>query len=257
MAAGSSVAFQDDFDQEAFDKEMANVIANTAIEREWTEASGFEPFGSDEEILAASARGEAMRVSDGIGFLAIQRLGQWEPERSNPEHPFRYSPPYLRKEAAQVLFYIAHKWARTLVWDHRLAVTSMARSLPYQQRLGDTEGKLAISPEVGLSTHVYGLAFDIDACGLYTSKNIGPLKYLAKDPENIYSPDDMDVYDRFIAANPRMDTRHTGAVVLGHEVLLEILDGLVNKGQINVAEEFAGTTNNCFHVAVNPLALAY
>lgn len=254
-----AIDYDDEFDTAAFEQEMSELIDTTAIERQWTAESGLRPFGSDEEILEAEAKGQLVRVSEGVGFLAIQRQGHWTPERSDPEHPFHYSPPFLRPEAARMLRYIGHAWARQLGcgWPHRLPVTSMSRSLPYQERLGETEGKLAISPDIGLSTHVYGLAFDIDACGLYISKGISPFEYLAKDLDNIHSHDDMDVYERFMAANPRMHDEHANTVALGHSVLLEILEELADHDQINVAEEFAGTTNNCFHVAVNPFAPAY
>lgn len=249
----------DDFDAAAFEQEMDELIASTAIERKWTSESGLQPFGSDAEILKAAARGQVVRVSEGVGFLAIQRQGNWTPERSDPEHPFHYSPPYLRPEGASMLRYIGHAWAREMGWGwaHKLPVTSMSRSLPYQGRLGETKGKLAIDPTTGLSTHLYGLAFDIDACGLYLSKNVSPLNYLAKDLDNIHSEADMDIYERFVAANPRMYDEDKSIVALGHTVLLEILEKLAAKELINVAEEFAGTTNNCFHVAVNPSAPAY
>ncbi len=253
------INFDDEFDAAAFDQEMSELIDMTAIERQWTAESGLQPFGSDIEIIEAYANGKLSHVTQGVGFLAIQRLGHWNTDRSNTEHPFHYSPPFLRPEAAMMLRYIGHVWARRFGsgWPHRLAVTSMSRSLPYQGRLGETQGKLAISPDIGLSTHVYGLAFDLDACGMYLSKDLSPFEYLAKDLDNIHSKDDLDMYERFVAANPRMNPEHANTVALGHTVLLEILEELADKEQINIAEEFAGTTNNCFHVAVNPAAPPY
>lgn len=233
------------FESIAFEQEMAAVIEATAIEREWMEAAGASPFQSDEEILKAVEAKKLQQVKDGVGFLAVKRLTNWRPERSDPSHQHHYSPPYLKPEAMQVLGLIGHQWARELSWEHRLPVTSTIRSTSYQQGLANKEGKLALNPEIGWSTHVYGYAFDIDACGLY----------LAHRDRDVYKRHDDKTNPYFIAANPRTNPGHEEIIRLGKEHLTNILGTLASDGIVNVADEYSGTNNNCYHVAVNPQAL--
>lgn len=218
-----------------FEAELARVEAATAVEREWMD--GANPFLTDSDILLAADAGQLRKVQGGVGYLCRQYLRDWEPIRSNPDHEFHYSPPYLQQGAVETLGLIGHAWARRLDWGHALSVTSMARSAVYQTSLAKQPGKLTIDPALGWSSHVYGYAFDIDGCGFF-----------ARVPDGVEG--------RYISVNPRMDRSYEEQVDLGRSVLKEILEDEADKGHINFVEELAGTSNHCFHVCVKPLGRA-
>lgn len=231
----ASVYSRTDVSDDQFAGLLADVNERTAIEREWLSEAGYQPFANDRAILEADRQHKLVRVQPSLGFVTIQRLAKWSPERSNPEHPFHYSPPYLRPTAAMALGRLSHRWQTLQRKDGQpeayLSVTSLVRSTEYQRRLrGDADGR-KLAAEV--SSHEFGFAFDIDACGLYMSGG------------RTVNPRQTDAYDE-----------QTEALEIARANLREVFEPLIEKKVINVIEELPGTQEHCFHVGTNPAKLA-
>lgn len=234
-------SYKTDFSNEEFEAELLRVTAATAIEREWIK--DLEPFATDHAISVAAEAGELLSVQPQPGLLPIQRLLDYEPERSNPTHPYHYSPPYLRPEAAYAATFIARAWfeLRREAGDtfSFLALTSAIRSIDYQEGLSRrAERVVAIDTKDGLSSsHSYGLAFDIDGCGIYRFDST------TQKVESI---------------NPRKTNyiAHRAEIGQGRDELRGILSWLNEQGVINFVEEVPGTQEWCFHICVNPHASA-
>lgn len=188
--------------------------------------SGYAPYETDQAIMQAVARGELVKVIPTTdAFLPIHRLQVWQPEVAN------YSPPYLRPESLLCLQGIARHWRDDIGEDagvFRLSVTSLVRSTDYQEKLVKNPRKVAADP--GASSHQYGLAFDIDARGLYEATNTG------WRPVN-----NMD---------PQRSRRQKVASLMTQ--LEAVLDEKMFAGEISYIDELPHTQNACFHICAMP-----
>lgn len=225
-----SVYDQEGFSEEEFQREVITLEFRTEIERHWLAESELEMFPTDEHILAAASLGKLMRINSGGGFVIRDFLNMWEPERSDSSHAFHYSPPFLRKEAAETLSEISDNWQRELGPSRFLSVTSLIRSMEYQQSLATQSRKLTIPDAQGHSSHLAGIAFDIDGCGLKQRSDDGALR----------------------SVNPRMPGFDHSLVKESRLVLRHILENNKRDGVINFVEELPGTQEHCFHICVNP-----
>jgi hypothetical protein len=232
-----------DFTNEEFEAEQARIITATEIERQWTK--NLIPYKTDQEILQDVYNHSLQKIIPCPGLMPIQRLIEWDEQRSNPTHKYYYSPPYLRRDAADVLNFIATAW--NILQRQRsepyifLPVTSMVRGHVYQQNLTErTERKIAVDTKQGFSSsHEFGLAFDIDANGIYR-----------------FYPD-RPVNEALVAINPRRSAvfdKQAALIGKTRQDLVGILQWLSNRKIINVVEEVPHTQEWCFHVCVNPMA---
>lgn len=225
-----SVYDKDVFSDSDFQTELDAVHAYTEKERNWIAQANLQPYKTDNEILTEADAGRLVRVSEGVGFLAIQRLRDWDIERSDPTHEFYYSPPYLKPNAFEMLCDITSKWQSELGNSRYLSVTSLVRSTPYQQNLASKNRKLTITGDGMVSSHQVGLAFDIDGCGLVEEDDDGSRR----------------------AINPRSPGFRPLLVAESRLVLRHLLADRRTDGQINFVEELPGTQEHCFHVCVKP-----
>lgn len=219
------------YSDEQFSAELARVHAETEIERLWIEEAGLSPFADDQEILDRARSGQLVRVGRGVGYVARQMLRDWEPARTNPDHKFHYSPPYLGVDAFTKLEELAEAWQSEMGSSRLLSITSLARSTPYQRRIAKIYRKLTITDDDKLSSHQVGLAFDIDSQGIVRLEDDGTA----------------------VAVNPRNSRYHAGLVNESRHVIRDILTDQKDRGFINFVEELPGTQNGCFHVCVNPI----
>lgn len=225
-----------DLDQAYFERELERVYVETEIERQWLEEYVLPVFGTDQDILAEVTRGRLRRVFSGVGYKPIMNLDKWEPSRSDADHEFHYSPPYLRLEAIAILGLIGHNWARRLPeisMNHAIPVTSLVRSLEYQQRLSKMAGKITIKSDDGPSSHLAAISFDLDARGLFAREGVG----------SDFAP---------VNINNNPDSRD--AIMTSQAVLREVLEEQKQTGAINYVEELAGTNQHVFHVCTRPHA---
>jgi hypothetical protein len=236
-------SYRTDFNDDEFEAEKARVITATDIERQWTK--GLVPYQTDQEILEAVHNRLLQKMLPRPGLMPIQRLIDWDEQRSYPSHKYYYSPPYLRHDAAEVLEFIAAAW--NILQRQRgepyifLAATSMVRSRAYQKNLLKRDSrKIAIDTTNGYSSsHEFGLAFDIDASGIYRFYPDKPVK------------------EAVVAINPRNPDVFNAQAELIAEVRLDltgILQWLGEREIINTVEEVPRTQEWCFHVCVNPRA---
>ncbi len=236
VAVDSLPCVYTELDQAYFECELKRVYAETEIERQWLEEYELPVFDSDQDILAEVRRGGLRRVYSGVGYEPRMYLDEWEPSRSDADHEFHYSPPYLRPEAIAMLGLIGHNWARRLPeisMNHAIPVTSLVRSLEYQQRLSKMAGKITIKSDDGLSSHLAAISFDLDARGLYARKGVG----------SDFAP---------VNINNNPDSRNT--IMTSQAVLREVLEEQQQTGAINYVEELAGTNQHVFHVCTRPHA---
>ncbi len=219
-----------DWSVEEQELEMARVHDATAVEREWIQEAGLKPFMSDQEIIDQAADLALRRVGVGVGYVPIQRLRDWSLDRSNPSHQYHYSPPVLRQDAMQMLGLISHNWSKRFGAAFALPVTSTARSYPYQVNISSQEGKVAIDPDEGLSSHLFALSFDIDAFGLYK-----------RNGAEVYAP-----------TNPFINPADAEIIRASRDHLREILETRSGT-DINFVEENEGTRQHVFHVCTRPV----
>lgn len=218
------------FSDDQFAVELARVEAETSIEREWIESAGLRPFRSDAEIVDLADTGELVRISSGGGYVLRKFLEYWEPERSNPDHEFHYSPPYLRHDTAELNGAITEAWRHATDDEAALSITSLSRSVPYQRALSRKNRKLTISSEGFISSHQVGLALDYDACGFFV-----------RQPDGLLVPH-----------NPRIEGYDPERALYLRDALRDVLFGFARAGVVNVVEELPGTQEHVFHVAARP-----
>lgn len=220
-----------DFTDTDFNLELTRIYQETAIEREWTRAIELPSYQSDEGLVWQASAGNLVRVDSGNGYQAISRLSNWDLSRSQPEHEFYYSAPYLRPEAYSMLGKIGLLWqceVGDISQEFSLSVTSLMRSRDYQTQLAQTYRKATINPAEGWSSHVYGLAKDIDGRGLYHN-NGGSLT-----PVNIHD-------------NPE----HRTEISTSQDILRQILESEKTAERINYVEEMPNTRQHVFHICTN------
>lgn len=220
------------FSEDDFLAERDRVHTETAIERKWLEEAGLEPFTTDAEIMREAEAGRLIRVGHGAGFVAIDRLLNWEPTRSDPSHAWHYSTPHIRPQAFDFLRRIGEDWQSELGASRFLSVTSLARSSAYQNRLKQQERKLTIVDDGDLSSHQGLIAIDLDGCGIKEMSDDGEMRSI----------------------NPRSPHWNPMLVAESRAVLRNFLDNEVRAGVINYVEELPGTQEHCFHICVNPTA---
>lgn len=233
-------SYRTDWTDAQFSIEMTRIRQATAVERDWFKQTNYPAFMDDAAIEDAVSCATLVKINPRQGLFPIWRLLHWTSDRSDPTHPFYYSPPYARPEVSVVLDFVADAWIRRRdTYDdgsyHLLPITSLVRSTQYQTRLSESAGRrIAIDPASdGFSSHQYGFAFDIDASGVYRYKpgsdEVAPI--------NPFQPGYQDA---------------AGLVARGRDVLRDILDELASRQIINVCEEVPETREWCFHVCVNP-----
>ena len=172
----AQLSVYNDFTDLEFNEELGRIMTETAIEREWMQAARAIPFESDKEILDAYADEKLVRVTRGTGFVAIQKLLQWDTTRSNPKHPYYYSPPFLGPDAYAYLTDLAEHWQSELGSSRLLSVTSLVRSDQYQAELATRPRKITVvSPDLS-SSNTVGWSCDVDGCGLYEQKDNGEVQ---------------------------------------------------------------------------------
>jgi len=176
-----------DLSQDVREAELARVEMDLATEREWLEGKDGLLLPTKATIISAIETGDIVPVPyDQPHFMPtyefVNRQTQDQLQRlSDDVHDSEFSVPFLRPGAASVLQQICSEaYAATVgyvgmpvgVEDFRFAVSSMTRSRNYQKSLVSS-GVLAADPEKSetLSTHAYGLAFDIDHSGIYVKRN--------------------------------------------------------------------------------------
>lgn len=226
-----SVYDEREYPEEKFQAELSRVHAATAIERLWIAQAELLAYTTDAEILEDVQAGVLSRVHGDGSFVVRQMLRDWTPERSDPQHQFHYSPPFLRVGALKILERVAAAWQEEMGNSRLLSVTSLVRSAPYQRRIANMPRKITIQDEDELSSHQVGLAFDFDSQGIVQTQNDGSLRPI----------------------NPRAPGFQPTLIAESREVLRWLLDREMHEGQINYVEELPGTQNGCFHVCANPL----
>lgn len=158
-------------------------------EREWLIGRESLALPTKAAILSAVGVGELVAVlfdqpyhMPTYGFVNRQTPNQLRDLSDNPGTS-AFSVPFLRPQAQAVLRQIcaeAYEATRTSTvlpentTDFRYAISSMTRTSNYQKVLV-ARGALAVDPEKdeAMSTHAYGLAFDIDHSGIYVGHNDG------------------------------------------------------------------------------------
>lgn len=219
-------------------EEMQRVYEATEVERQWLREHPI--FKTDHDILNAVVAGELVKVRPTLGIMPIQRLVDYDQSRQDAQHPFHYSPPYLKPGAWQTAEFIGRAWS-LIQREQRnepfifIPLTSAIRSASYQEQLTMAqERKIAIDATgEDDSSHEYGWAFDLDAGGLYR-----------------YDPIQRHVQ----AINPRQPGFDQDAelIAISRDDLRGVLQYLKENEVINFVEEVPGTKEWCFHVCVNP-----
>ncbi len=198
-------------------EEIKRVEKLSEIEREWWK--NYPAYLTTKDILKGVEDGTLEKVEPDENINLIMRF-------KNPD--LKDWQPYLHKDTALLLKEVGRKWrgkmtAENLSKDILLAVTSLVRSVEYQENL-IKRGKLGM-PD---SPHTKGQSFDIDGCGYYDNgKAINP-----RQSENY-----RDIY------NPHV-----------HHLLKETLEEMKKENCLNYILEYENTDNQCFHVTRN---LAY
>lgn len=224
------------FSQAEFTSELQRVHDETAIDRQWLEEYALPLYESDKDILEAAERGRLTNVAKGSGFIAIDRLTQWTPERSNPQHPLHYSPPYVLKGVDVIMNRIGEKYQGELGVNRFPSFTSGIRSGQYQNGLGQRYRKLTITDPDEHSSHEGGIAFDFAGSGLFELNDRGLPVRINGNPDNgLYVP---------------------SLIADSNTFLKLLLDEEQRDGTIRYVEELPGTQENAFHVCVNPAALS-
>lgn len=221
-----------EYSSSEFEAEIVRVEQETAIERQYMDELDAKPFQADGDILNLAELGQMQPITQGLGYLAIQRLLHWGPERSDPAHQWFYSPNYLKSHAFDVMEAIAADWQSELGESRYLSITSAARSMEYMGVLQSRPDALTIRTPGLLSSHVMGWSFDIDGCGLVEANDAGDM----------------------VAINPRFPGYNPSLAHESATVLRGVLRERQLAGQINFVEELPQTTRQCFHVCALPEA---
>ena len=180
MALDTLPSVYRDFSESEFSAELKRVESATEVERQWIEDAGLTTYRNDEQIMEGVEAGKLERVLGSRAFDLIERLKLWGDERSDPNHEFHYSPPFLRPRALNLLEHITIEWQQEAGDNSKLSVTSLIRSDEYQDRLRTRDKKLTIASEGLISSHQAGIAFDIDGCGLIIKDEEG--KWVPMNP---------------------------------------------------------------------------
>lgn len=229
-----SVYDREAFSEEDFQAELQRIHDETAIDRQWMDEVELPTFETDDDILEAAKAGRLTEIRQGVGFIAIDRMLYWEPDRSNPEHKWHYSPPMVLPGVADVIQGLAGIYQEDMGESHLFSVTSAIRSRAYQARLAKQDRKLTIVSPDQDSSHLPGLAFDIDGCGL-NQVNDGQITKINPNPEAGF-----------------WDPRR---VLESQLVVRAMLASWQARDVLHYVEEARGTRQHCFHVCVNPHVL--
>lgn len=224
------------FSEAEFTAELERVHAETAIDRQWLEDFAVPFYETDNDILEAFAQDKLANVARGSGFIAIDRLTQWTPERSSPMHQYHYSPPYVLKGVDVIMNRIGEKYQSELGVSRLPSLTSGIRSGQYQKGLAQRYRMLTITNPDEHSSHEGGIAFDLAGSGLFELN-------------------DKDMPVR-INGNPNNGLYIPSLIEDSNSVLKLLLDEEQFDGTIHYVEELPGTQENAFHVCVNPAALS-
>ena len=218
------------------EKHKKEVLAENAIERKWYHRT--PSFDSADHILAAFATKRLAQVEPSENFLPIRRL-------RNPQLVATY-PSYLTVDAHNLMLEIGVEWRKSMKAEGfddniRIAVTSLIRTIPYQNTLVKA-GKLA-DPD---SAHTRGEAFDIDASGYYIGEiPINPRTGMQESFKTAFKELGAEIFEGsfgdFSLYQPKV-----------HELFKEILIRFQAEGKLHFVHEFPGTGNDVFHVCRNP-----
>jgi hypothetical protein len=224
---------------QASEVDLSKVHADTRRELAWHNHT--LRYASSRAIASAFGSGKLEQVMADENFSPIARY-------LNPDLRHIY-PPYLRPYAHTALKKLTTAWrseATQLGVDARvkLAVTSMVRSLAYQDRLIEA-GKLAISDSV----HTAGAAFDIDCSGYYVVEDEQVVRVSERPASYIRAIGKQLARQGTRFVPPAVSEDFDGRVSLALE---RAATDLHDAGIINAVREFSGTPNACLHVAVNP-----
>lgn len=221
-------------------------LAQTQQERDWYQHH--ERFPDTAAVLSAVAVGTLVKVEGDDNILPIYRL------RQGGDH-HTYSP-HLLPGSALALAAVGRLWRQQLVRqgierpEVRLATTSLVRSERRQAELV-AGGALAV-PE---STHCVGAAFDLDASSYYVD---GPDGAPRSTPHPGRDQQRLQDIARYLAdENPNRQAEPLRIAPESFDErivdeLLVVTGELAEQEYINRLVEFAGTENQCLHIAPNP-----
>ena len=168
--------------------ELQRVEQDLTTERAWLVGHEKLLLADKTTIVSAVQTGALEQVkydqphfSPTYDFYQRQSHDQLQDLKDNTDDS-TFSIPYLRPLALNLLKLVCAEAHDLTITDHDLpigivefkfAVPSMTRSVNYQRTIR-SRGVLVTDPESGnMSTHTYGLAFDIDHSGIYTLTNSG------------------------------------------------------------------------------------
>lgn len=218
------------------EREKSRVLKEIDVERQWwIDVTGFKTYN---EMVSLNGTGKLVKITGNDNYLPILRF-------RNPELHADY-PPYLTVESKKLLDEIGTKWRNEMVRQGfdpkiRLAITSLSRTLSYQKKLVKA-GKLA-DPE---SVHTKGVAFDIDAGGYY----------LGEVPINARAEAQNEFKTNFQKISAPIENHPFGDYALYdpkvHQILHKVLENMAKEGKLHFVYEFPNTTNDVFHVCLNP-----
>lgn len=227
-------------------EELRTLRAKTARERKWYR--GYKSYATNADILAAHINGRLSKVEADDNVAPIGRL-------RNPEL-IQHFPPYLLPHSLVALRAIGGLWRTELqargddIPQARLAVTSVSRSSKMQVELVNS-GKLAERE----STHPFAAAFDLDGSGYYIEHpEYGLVPVVHPDRPRQAMALAADKLKQTVSQpyqTPEIDVVYNPNVI---EALQAVTDRLHDLGMINRILEFAGTPNQCLHIAPNPNA---
>lgn len=227
----------------ASDADFAEIESHYAKERHWyAEAERYQNYS---HIQSAVKSGHLLKVRPHRGAYHM-------PERFvNPNTHHLFSP-YLAPHAHKALGELALLFRRAaddagISDDVRISVTSMVRSQEYQNEI-IKNGQLAL-PD---STHTTGGAFDVQSKGYFLVRN-----------GVIYAVNKLDqaktesITGAFKKAYGETQSAHVRAPIEWFDdTICQAIEVAVDKmalwGLVNKVNEFVGTSNQCFHIGVNP-----
>jgi hypothetical protein len=223
--------------------EIESVERQISREADWF--VGQPRYTTNGDIIASALNGELIKVEPTPNCRPIARYLM-------PENGHLYLP-YLAPYAALALQLIGDRWRAEadqlgLPKNICLALTSLIRSMVYQQQLCNTPGKLALAT----SSHTAGGAFDIDCAGYYLMMGADVV------PVRLSSVEEQLVMHDHTAQS--MGIVATRTLVFGPEhfdpkvkqALMRAVGPFHEANFINVVPEYIGTTNECLHIGVNP-----
>lgn len=219
------------------DFERQHISQATSIERRWY--AGEQTYDDRSQVFAGYEAGELVIVDPNANIQPIMRLMTGRTGR------FRMLTPLAKHrldELSSCWRHLVHKRGLGDAGSLRLAVTSMIRTTEQQQFL-IADGALATEDSV----HTYGGAFDIDAAGYYRLDHDGP-----GGAVSVPHPDRPQI--EVDGANPQL-SRQPRPELFDERVIESLFDTarlFAGSRAVNVVVEFAGTINQCLHIAANP-----